>query len=69
MLFNLQVVKYWAEKGDSGFIVYKFRLKRLDGQPPLTTNQVYDQKNLQIPIARLIKQVVFEKKEKSNSIL
>ncbi|XP_022888854.1 histone-lysine N-methyltransferase, H3 lysine-9 specific SUVH4-like isoform X1 [Olea europaea var. sylvestris] len=36
-----QVVKYWAEKGVSGFTVYKFRLKRLDGQPPLTTNQVY----------------------------
>ncbi|KZV42046.1 histone-lysine N-methyltransferase, H3 lysine-9 specific SUVH4 [Dorcoceras hygrometricum] len=31
---------YWAEKGVSGFTVYKFRLKRLDGQPPLTTNQV-----------------------------
>ncbi|XP_022863184.1 histone-lysine N-methyltransferase, H3 lysine-9 specific SUVH4-like isoform X2 [Olea europaea var. sylvestris] len=36
-----KVVKYWAEKGVSGFTVYKFRLKRLDGQPPLTTNQVY----------------------------
>ncbi|KAL2544411.1 Histone-lysine N-methyltransferase [Forsythia ovata] len=36
-----KVVKYWAEKGVSGFTVYKFRLKRLDGQPPLTTNQVH----------------------------
>ncbi|KAK4272249.1 hypothetical protein QN277_020833 [Acacia crassicarpa] len=36
-----KVVNYWAEKGFSGFTVYKFRLKRLDGQPILTTNQVY----------------------------
>lgn len=36
-----QVVNYWAEKGVSGFTVYKFRLKRLEGQPSLTTNQVF----------------------------
>ncbi|KAL3526246.1 hypothetical protein ACH5RR_010902 [Cinchona calisaya] len=36
-----KVVNYWAEKGVSGFTVYKFRLKRLEGQPPLTTNQVH----------------------------
>lgn len=35
-----KVVKYWAEKGVSGFTVFKFRLKRLDGQPVLTTDQV-----------------------------
>ncbi|RZC60493.1 hypothetical protein C5167_022244 [Papaver somniferum] len=35
-----KVVNYWAEKGISGFTVYKFRLKRLEGQPPLTTKQV-----------------------------
>lgn len=35
-----KVVKYWAEKGVSGFTVFKFRLKRLEGQPDLTTNQV-----------------------------
>ncbi|KAI3463150.1 hypothetical protein Pfo_019813 [Paulownia fortunei] len=35
------VVNYWAEKGVSGFTVYKFRLKRLEGQPPLTTKEVY----------------------------
>ncbi|KAK1279959.1 Histone-lysine N-methyltransferase, H3 lysine-9 specific SUVH4 [Acorus gramineus] len=35
-----KVVKYWAEKGEQGFTVYKFRLKRLEGQPPLTSNQV-----------------------------
>ncbi|KAF1883729.1 hypothetical protein Lal_00012646 [Lupinus albus] len=36
-----KVVNYWAEKGISGFTVYKFRLRRLEGQPLLTTNQVY----------------------------
>lgn len=35
-----KVVKYWAEKGISGFTVFKYRLKRLEGQPLLTTNQV-----------------------------
>ncbi|KAK6153175.1 hypothetical protein DH2020_012814 [Rehmannia glutinosa] len=35
------VVNYWAEKGVSGFTVYKFRLKRLEGQPALTTKEVY----------------------------
>ncbi|XP_022554352.1 histone-lysine N-methyltransferase, H3 lysine-9 specific SUVH4 [Brassica napus] len=34
------VVKYWAEKGVSGFTVYKYQLKRKEGQPELTTNQV-----------------------------
>jgi len=36
----LQVDRYWAEKGISGFTVYKFRLRRVEGQPTLTTNQV-----------------------------
>ncbi|XP_023749281.1 histone-lysine N-methyltransferase, H3 lysine-9 specific SUVH4 [Lactuca sativa] len=36
-----KVVKYWAEKGVSGFTVYKFRLKRMEGQPSLVTEQVY----------------------------
>uniref|UniRef100_A0A165XHG0 Histone-lysine N-methyltransferase n=1 Tax=Daucus carota subsp. sativus TaxID=79200 RepID=A0A165XHG0_DAUCS len=35
-----EVVNYWAETGISGFTVYKFRLKRLEGQPTLTTAQV-----------------------------
>ncbi|CAA0833843.1 Histone-lysine N-methyltransferase- H3 lysine-9 specific SUVH4 [Striga hermonthica] len=35
-----KVVNYWAEKGVSGFTVYKYRLKRLEGQPPLTTKEV-----------------------------
>ncbi|XP_065850396.1 histone-lysine N-methyltransferase, H3 lysine-9 specific SUVH4-like [Euphorbia lathyris] len=37
-LYN--VVQYWTEKGISGFTVFKFRLRRVDGQPTLTTNQV-----------------------------
>ncbi|MCO5557108.1 hypothetical protein L7F22_010664 [Adiantum nelumboides] len=36
-----KVVDFWAEKGLSGFTVYKFRLKRAEGQPILTTNQVH----------------------------
>ncbi|XP_023633385.1 histone-lysine N-methyltransferase, H3 lysine-9 specific SUVH4-like, partial [Capsella rubella] len=35
-----EVVKYWAQKGVSGFTVYKYQLKRLEGQPELTTDQV-----------------------------
>lgn len=37
----LQVVKYWAEKGLSGYTVFKYQLRRLLDQPLLTTNQVY----------------------------
>ncbi|KAL5793502.1 hypothetical protein ACOSP7_002096 [Xanthoceras sorbifolium] len=36
-----KVIQYWAEKGISGFTVFKFRLRRLEGQPLLTTNQVF----------------------------
>ncbi|WCJ40240.1 Histone-lysine N-methyltransferase H3 lysine-9 specific SUVH4 [Euphorbia peplus] len=36
-----KVVQYWAEKGISGFTVFKFRLRRLEGQSTLTTNQVH----------------------------
>ncbi|KAK8940790.1 Histone-lysine N-methyltransferase, H3 lysine-9 specific SUVH4 [Platanthera zijinensis] len=36
-----KVIKYWAEKGVSGFTVFKYRLSRLEGQPTLTTNQVH----------------------------
>lgn len=35
-----KVVQYWAEKGVSGFTVFKYRLRRLEGQPILTTHQV-----------------------------
>ncbi|XP_042436529.1 histone-lysine N-methyltransferase, H3 lysine-9 specific SUVH4-like isoform X3 [Zingiber officinale] len=37
----LKVVKYWAEKGVRGFTVFKYKLKRLEGQPLLTTSQVF----------------------------
>nr|XP_043606847.1 LOW QUALITY PROTEIN: histone-lysine N-methyltransferase, H3 lysine-9 specific SUVH4 [Erigeron canadensis] len=36
-----KVVGYWAEKGLSGYTVYKFKLRRIEGQPPLLTEQVY----------------------------
>ncbi|XP_048317984.1 histone-lysine N-methyltransferase, H3 lysine-9 specific SUVH4 isoform X1 [Ziziphus jujuba] len=36
-----KVDKYWAAKGAAGYTVYKYRLKRLPGQPVLLTNQVY----------------------------
>ncbi|KAL9229387.1 hypothetical protein vseg_004858 [Gypsophila vaccaria] len=35
-----KVDNYWAEKGVSGYTVFKFRLKRLKGQSELTTTQV-----------------------------
>uniref|UniRef100_A0A7N0T7Q8 Uncharacterized protein n=1 Tax=Kalanchoe fedtschenkoi TaxID=63787 RepID=A0A7N0T7Q8_KALFE len=36
-----EVVKYWPEQGLSGFTVYKYKLRRLNGQASLTTNQVH----------------------------
>ncbi|PON54801.1 histone H3-K9 methyltransferase [Parasponia andersonii] len=36
-----KVVQYWAEKGVAGFTVFKYRLKRLPGQPQLVTNRVH----------------------------
>ncbi|KAJ7976300.1 histone-lysine N-methyltransferase, H3 lysine-9 specific SUVH4 [Quillaja saponaria] len=36
-----KVVHSWDEEGISGFKVFKYRLRRLDGQPVLTTNQVH----------------------------
>ncbi|XP_039114745.1 histone-lysine N-methyltransferase, H3 lysine-9 specific SUVH4 [Dioscorea cayenensis subsp. rotundata] len=36
-----QVIKWWGEKGVSGFTVFKYKLRRLDGQPNLTTKQVH----------------------------
>ncbi|XP_072965269.1 histone-lysine N-methyltransferase, H3 lysine-9 specific SUVH4 isoform X3 [Typha angustifolia] len=35
-----KVEDYWPEKGLSGFTVYRYRLKRLEGQKSLTTTQV-----------------------------
>ncbi|RLN30434.1 hypothetical protein C2845_PM05G23990 [Panicum miliaceum] len=34
-----KVVGYWSQKGMQGHLVFKYRLKRLEGQPPLTTSQ------------------------------
>ncbi|XP_027939499.1 histone-lysine N-methyltransferase, H3 lysine-9 specific SUVH4 [Vigna unguiculata] len=36
-----KVVNHWSETGIAGFKVFKFRLRRLEGQPTLTTNQVF----------------------------
>ncbi|KAK9117704.1 hypothetical protein Sjap_016651 [Stephania japonica] len=35
-----KVINCWDEFGASGFKVFKYRLKRIDGQPTLTSNQV-----------------------------
>jgi len=35
-----EVVRYWAERGLSGFTIFKFCLRQLEGQPVLTTYQV-----------------------------
>ena len=37
----MQVVDTWADEGQRGHLVYKYHLKRMEGQPKLTTNQVY----------------------------
>ncbi|KAL5727072.1 [histone H3]-lysine(4) N-trimethyltransferase [Ranunculus cassubicifolius] len=37
-LYN--VIGHWSEKGISGFTVFKYRLRRMEGQPVLTTDQV-----------------------------
>lgn len=40
IFFLWQVHQYWAEKGAAGFTVFKYRLKRIPGQPKLISNQV-----------------------------
>ncbi|XP_035539901.1 histone-lysine N-methyltransferase, H3 lysine-9 specific SUVH4-like isoform X2 [Juglans regia] len=35
-----KVDHYWKERGVAGFIVFKYRLKRIEGQPKLLTNLV-----------------------------
>ncbi|GLT72092.1 hypothetical protein SLA2020_440530 [Shorea laevis] len=35
-----KVDHFWKERGVAGFIVFKYRLKRIEGQPKLVTNQV-----------------------------
>jgi len=34
-----QIASYWSEKGRDGFLVYRFRLERLPGQPPVGEQQ------------------------------
>ncbi|GLJ11792.1 hypothetical protein SUGI_0177150 [Cryptomeria japonica] len=41
------VENWWTDKGRSGFWVYKFRLKRQQGQPPLLSNVVQFKRNSQ----------------------
>ena len=36
-----KVEGYWGEKGVSGFLVYRFRLRRLPGQPDITSSEVH----------------------------
>ncbi|KAF8765779.1 hypothetical protein HU200_008288 [Digitaria exilis] len=49
-----KVVDYWSEKGVEGHLVFKFRLKRLEGQPPLTTSQVlFTRGDVPMPISEL----------------
>ncbi|XP_020405510.1 histone-lysine N-methyltransferase isoform X1 [Zea mays] len=36
----LKVVDDWVQKGVQGHVVFKFKLKRLEGQPSLTTSEV-----------------------------
>ncbi|KAG2627903.1 hypothetical protein PVAP13_3KG265290 [Panicum virgatum] len=49
-----KVVGCWAEKGVQGHLVFKYRLKRLEGQPPLTTSQVlFTRGNVPMPISEL----------------
>lgn len=39
-VIRVKVVGSWAEKGVSVYTIFKYRLKRLEGQPILTANQV-----------------------------
>ncbi|PUZ66191.1 hypothetical protein GQ55_3G287300 [Panicum hallii var. hallii] len=49
-----KVVGYWPQKGMQGHLVFKYRLKRLEGQPPLTTSQVlFTRGNVPMPISEL----------------
>jgi len=43
------VVKYWQARGLSGFLVYKFALKRCDGQAPPPWEQA-DEAGTQVDI-------------------
>ncbi|KAI3931437.1 hypothetical protein MKX01_040354 [Papaver californicum] len=51
-----KVVKYWAEKGTSGFNIFKFSLKRLEGKPPLLVckDMSGGQEAIPIPTSNLV---------------
>uniref|UniRef100_K3ZCJ1 Histone-lysine N-methyltransferase n=2 Tax=Setaria italica TaxID=4555 RepID=K3ZCJ1_SETIT len=49
-----KVVDFLPEKGVRGELVFKYRLKRLEGQPPLTTSQVlFTRGDVPMPISEL----------------
>ncbi|KAL6610041.1 hypothetical protein ACP70R_040010 [Stipagrostis hirtigluma subsp. patula] len=49
-----KVVDYMPQKGVRGHLVFQYRLKRLEGQPPLTTSQVrFMRGDVPMPISEL----------------
>lgn len=49
-----KVVDCLSEKGVRGHLVFKFKLKRIEGQPPLTTSQVlFTRGGIHMPISKL----------------
>ena len=46
---SVQVVDYYEKVGQSGFLVYEFKLNRLEGQPQLTTDQVNEIQTRNMP--------------------
>ncbi|KAK1696910.1 hypothetical protein QYE76_013607 [Lolium multiflorum] len=49
-----KVMDCLSEKGVRGHLVFKFKLKRLEGQPPLTTSQVlFSRGDVHMPISEL----------------
>ncbi|CAO2142749.1 unnamed protein product [Urochloa humidicola] len=49
-----KVVNYLPEKGEQGCLVFKYTLKRLEGQPPLTTSPVlFNRGDIPMPISEL----------------
>ncbi|CAN6373504.1 unnamed protein product [Urochloa humidicola] len=49
-----KVVNYLPEKGEQGSLVFKYTLKRLEGQPPLTTSPVlFTRGDVSMPISEL----------------
>ncbi|KAK1382052.1 histone-lysine N-methyltransferase, H3 lysine-9 specific SUVH4 [Heracleum sosnowskyi] len=59
-MFQRVVDRWWKESGLSRFDVYKFRLRRITGQPPLTTNQVHFIKRRALHLSSTNKRTVCE---------